>query len=247
MLFRFLAGLRELVRRRGQGEPVAYILGYKDFYNHRFEVNSATLIPRPETELLVEEILKWAKASENKDSLSLIDLGCGTGCIGLSLLKEIPHAKLLAVDVSEKALEVAQRNAAALEVLDRVRFVNADATNVDLVMSSFKDFMRHDKVDVLVSNPPYIATSDSAVQENVRKYEPSSALFADEEGLALLKNWSKTYAPYLKEHSLMLMEMGMTQAAAMQSHFQDLKIFDQVRVIKDLAGLDRVIYGVKHG
>ncbi|QDK36161.1 peptide chain release factor N(5)-glutamine methyltransferase [Bdellovibrio sp. NC01] len=240
-----LTTLRELVRRRVQGEPVAYILGYRDFYGHRFEVNSSTLIPRPETEHIVEEVTKWA---DDKDKeYRIIDLGAGTGCIGLSLLKELPQAKLLSVDVSEGALEVAKRNAVALEVADRVQFVHADAGNVDLVMSAFKDFMRHDNVDVLVSNPPYIANNDPAVEENVKKFEPASALFADDEGLALLKKWSQAYAPFLSPNSVMLMEMGMSQGSAMQNQFESLNLFNNVRVVKDLSGHDRVIYGVKHG
>ncbi len=240
-----LAGLRELVRRRVQGEPVAYILGYRDFYGYRFEVNSSTLIPRPETEHVVEEVLKWA--SDKDAALTLIDLGCGSGCIGLSLLKELPNARLLSVDLSEKALEVAQRNAQALEVADRVRFVHADAGNVDLVMASFKDFMGQGSVEVLLSNPPYIAESDPLVEENVKKYEPSSALFAEDEGLALLKKWSKGFRPYLSSEAVMLMEMGMSQGPAMKNHFESLEIFKSVRVVKDLSGHDRVIYGVKHG
>ncbi|HEX7674680.1 MAG TPA: peptide chain release factor N(5)-glutamine methyltransferase [Bdellovibrio sp.] len=240
-----LTALRELVRRRAQGEPVAYILGYRDFYGYRFEVNSATLIPRPETEHIVEEVLKWT-ADKDKD-YKLIDLGSGSGCIGLTLLKELPNARLLSVDVSEKALEVAQRNAQALEVSDRVRFLHADAGNADIVMSAFKDFMRHDNVDVLVSNPPYIAENDPAVEESVKKFEPNSALYAPDQGLALLKNWSKIYGPYLSANSLMLMEMGMSQGSAMQTHFQNLEFFNDVRVLKDLSGHDRVIYGVKHG
>ncbi|MDG0814856.1 peptide chain release factor N(5)-glutamine methyltransferase [Bdellovibrio svalbardensis] len=240
-----LAGLRELVRRRVQGEPVAYILGYRDFYGYRFEVNSATLIPRPETEHIVEEVVKWT--ADKEKPWTMIDLGCGSGCIGLSLLKQLPQARLIAVDLSDKALEVAQRNAQTLEVADRVQFVHSDAGNVDLVMSSFKDFMGQDTVDVLLSNPPYIAANDPSVEENVKKYEPSSALYADEEGLALLKKWSKDYAPYLSSEAVMLMEMGMSQGMAMKSHFENLKIFKSVRVVKDLSGHDRVIYGVKHG
>lgn len=240
-----LAGLRELVRRRVQGEPVAYILGYRDFYGYRFEVNSSTLIPRPETEHIVEEVVKWV--SDKDKPVTMIDLGCGSGCIGLSLLKQLPKARLLSVDLSEKALEVAQRNADALEVADRVRFVHADAGNVDLVMASFKDFMGQDSVEVLLSNPPYIAASDPSVEENVKKYEPSSALFAEDDGLALLKKWSKGYGPYLASEAVMLMEMGMSQGPAMKNHFDNLEIFKSVRVVKDLSGHDRVIYGVKHG
>ncbi len=240
-----LAGLRELVRRRGQGEPVAYILGYRDFYKSRFEVTPATLIPRPETEQIVEEVLAWAK-DKNK-AYTIIDLGTGTGCLGLSILKELPNAKLVSVDMSADAIAVAKRNASNLGLADRVEFVVADAANVDLVMASCRNFMGQNTIDVLVSNPPYIANNDPAVQENVRKFEPSTALFAEENGLALLKSWSQAYAPYLSSESVMMMEMGMSQGSAMQGYYSDLNIFKNVRVLKDLSGLDRVIAGVKHG
>ncbi|MGE5084743.1 MAG: peptide chain release factor N(5)-glutamine methyltransferase [Bacillota bacterium] len=240
-----LSALRELVRRRAQGEPVAYILGYRDFFGHRFEVNSMTLIPRPETEHIIEEVLKWT--SDKEKAYTLLDLGSGSGCIGLTLLKELPQAKLVSVDLSEGAIAVAQRNAENLCVADRVRFIHADAGNVDVVMSSFKDFMGQDSIDVLVSNPPYIAFNDPNVQENVRKFEPASALYAEDGGLSLLKSWSKSYAPFLSADAIMLMEMGMTQGSAMQSHFKNLEIFKKVSVVKDLAAFDRIVYGVKHG
>ncbi|WP_413292057.1 peptide chain release factor N(5)-glutamine methyltransferase [Bdellovibrio sp. HCB185ZH] len=240
-----LSGLRELVRRRGQGEPVAYILGYRDFYKSRFEVSPATLIPRPETEQIVEEVLAWAK--DKDQAYTLLDLGTGTGCLGLSILKELPNAKLVSVDVSADAIAVAKRNAESLGLADRVEFVNADASNVDLVMASCRNFMGQNTIDILVSNPPYIANNDPAVQENVRKFEPSTALFAEDNGLALLKSWSKAYAPYLSSESVMMMEMGMSQGSVMQSYYSDLNIFKNVRVLKDLSGLDRVIAGVKHG
>ncbi|WP_413583084.1 peptide chain release factor N(5)-glutamine methyltransferase [Bdellovibrio sp. HCB288] len=240
-----LSGLRELVRRRGQGEPVAYILGYRDFYKSRFEVSPATLIPRPETEQIVEEVLVWAKDKEKP--YTIVDLGTGTGCLGLSILKELPNAKLVSVDMSAGAIEVAKRNAMNLGLADRVKFVNVDAANVDLVMESCRNFMGQNTIDILVSNPPYIANDDPAVQENVRKFEPSTALFAEENGLALLKSWTKAYAPYLSSESVTMMEMGMSQGSVMQSCYTDLEIFKNVRVLKDLSGLDRVIAGVKHG
>lgn len=240
-----LVQLRDLVRRRAQGEPVAYIVGTKEFFGLPFEVSPAVLIPRPETEHIIEESLAWAK--NKKPDLKIIDLGCGSGCIGLTLLKKLPEAQLLAVDLSAAALEVAQRNAKALEVFDRVLFLQADAANENLVMSNFKNFMRQDTIDILVSNPPYIAPTDPSVEENVKKFEPSSALFADEEGLALLKQWSQIYGQHLASEGLMLMEMGMSQGDKMGAHFANLALFNEVRVIKDLSGHDRVIRGVKHG
>lgn len=241
-----LSILRELVRRRASGEPVAYILGYRDFYAYRFEVNSAVLIPRPETEHLIEEAISWA-ADKKEESFGIIDLGCGSGCIGLSLLKEFPQARLVSVDISEKALEVAKRNAASLGVSERVAFIQADATQEDAVMSLYKGFTNKEKIDFLVSNPPYIAANDPQVETNVKKFEPSLALYAEDNGLALLKDWSKIYSPYLNVPGIMLMEMGMTQGPALRDYLEDLKIFNEISIIKDLSGHDRVIRGVKNG
>lgn len=241
-----LSVLRELVRRRASGEPVAYILGYRDFYKYRFEVNSSVLIPRPETEHIIEEAIAWATDEKDKP-FGIIDLGCGSGCIGLTLLKECHQARLLSVDVSEKALEVAKRNAASLGVLERVEFLHSDASNEDAVMSAYKKFTSSDKIDVFVSNPPYIALSDPQVEPNVKKFEPSLALYAEDNGLALLKDWSKIYSPHLNVPGIMLMEMGMSQGSALKDYLQGLKIFNEISIIKDLSGHDRVIRGEKNG
>ncbi|MFS4458989.1 peptide chain release factor N(5)-glutamine methyltransferase [Bdellovibrio sp. HCB2-146] len=240
-----LATCRELVRRRSQGEPVAYIVGYKDFFGERFEVNSHTLIPRPETEHLIEEAMKWEKDSEKP--LHILDLGCGSGCVGLTLLKKFPHARLVTVDISAEALEVAKRNAESLGVRERVFFVNEDAGNFQNVMASYQEFMGQEKIDILVSNPPYIAEEDPLVDKDVRKFEPHTALFAADSGLALLKQWSSSYSEKLSRPGLLLMEMGMSQGAAMLGHLEKLGKFNEVRVIKDLSGHDRVLRGVING
>lgn len=240
-----LATCRELVRRRVQGEPVAYILGSKYFYGYNFAVNSAVLIPRPETEHIVEAALDWAPDKDT--NYTIVDLGSGSGCIGLTLLKKLPNAKLIAVDASEKALEVAKANATNLEVSERAQFINADAANVDLVLATVKDFTGSSEIHILVSNPPYIASDDKDVEENVKKFEPEIALFAPENGLKFLRDWSQKYSQFLSDKAIVLMEMGMTQGPAMKSHFEGLGIFNKVDVIKDLASLDRVIRGVKNG
>jgi len=244
-----LAHCRELVRRRVQGEPVSYILGYREFFGSSFKVTPAVLIPRPETEQLVEEALNWAQGQKEKTSpLGLLDLGTGSGCIGLTLLKKLPEAKLIAVDISQEALVVAQENAAQLGVGDRVQFVHADAATASDVLKAFKSFVGKSTVDIVVANPPYIASTDPSVEEGVVKFEPHQALFACDEGLALLKKWSQTYKNFLSDEGLMLMEMGYTQGEAMKKYFQGLEVFQEISVIKDLSGHDRIIRGVKkHG
>ncbi len=244
-----LAVCRELVRRRIQGEPVAYILGAKDFYGYSFQVSPAVLIPRPETEHLVESALAWAKEQNpDKDvAYSIVDLGSGSGCIGLTLLKKLPLAKLVAVDISKNALEVAKANAEALEVVDRVRFVNTGAEDVNGVLTAIDEHTGAVKIHILVSNPPYIASQDTALEENVKKFEPEIALFAEENGLGFLRDWSEKYGPFMSDNAIFLMEMGMTQGPVMKKHFEGLGVFNKVDILKDLANLDRVIRGVKNG
>lgn len=240
-----LAVCRELVRRRSQGEPVAYIQGNKEFYGLNFEVNSHVLIPRPETEHIIDEALKWAPDKDRE--LKILDLGTGSGCVGLTLLKKFPHARLVSVDISDEALKVAQRNAESLGVQDRVCFVHADAGNTDVVLQNYQDFMGQSNIDILVSNPPYIANEDPLVEKDVRKFEPHTALFAADDGLALLKVWSTQYSPKLSHPGLLLMEMGMSQGPIMSEHLEKLGMFNEVRVIKDLSGHDRVLRGVING
>jgi release factor glutamine methyltransferase len=240
-----MSACRDLVRRRVQGEPVAYIFGEKDFYGYPFKVNSSVLIPRPETEHVVESALEWADGPDEK--FTIVDLGTGSGCIGLTLLKKLTQSQLIAVDISDKALEIAAANAKALEVSDRVRFLKADAGNTEAVIAAVKGFTGAENIQILVSNPPYIGKHDKDIEENVKKFEPDIALFAEQDGLALLQTWSRSYAPYLSDEAIVLMEMGMTQGPAMKSHFQSLGVFQTVDIVKDLAKLDRVIRGVKNG
>lgn len=236
-----LTRCRDLVRRRTQGEPIAYILGYRDFFGHRFKVTSATLIPRPETEHLVEEALKWFEDQKLEAPL-FADLGTGTGCIAISILKSLPKAKAVMVDISSEALEVAKENARELGVFDRIEFVHLNASDWLDQTSNLGLF------DAILSNPPYIAVDDPQVEAMVRKYEPSQALFADNQGLALLFDWVTKALKPLKNPGLMVMEMGSTQAVQMVDKLESLTAYKEVRVIKDLSGHDRLIFGVKkHG
>ena len=162
---------RELVKRRAEGVPFAYLAGKREFYSLDFRVTPDVLIPRPETEHLVEAALEFAKQRGLK-SARIVDLGCGSGCIGLSLLKNLPEARLLAVDRSPAALSFARKNAEALGVSDRVTFFEGDvsaqaARDAALAVSGFEKF------DLLLANPPYIAPNDPQIQSvRVGQYQP---------------------------------------------------------------------------
>jgi len=232
-----LARSREFVRRRVQGEPVAYIIGKKEFFGFTFHVNDNVLIPRPETELLVEDALKWLK--QNKiENPEVLDLGCGSGCIGISVLKDVPGATLTAVDMSPEAIEVAKQNAHDLGVEDRAEFVLSDSMKLKFDPETF---------DLILANPPYIGEDDPDIQAEVKAFEPPMALFAADSGYKALMDWSAHAGGWLKKKAFMGFEMGATQGPKMKDHFTSLKVFDQIRIVKDLASLDRHVVGEKNG
>lgn len=229
---------REYVKRRSQGEPVAYIIGEKGFFGHIFQVLPGVLIPRPETEILVETVIEFCKQKQ----LTLprfLDMGSGTGCIGLTLLKEISDSQLVSIEMSEIAQKNTELNRLKMNLIDRC----------DLIKSKVEDvqFEKLGAFDCIVSNPPYIDHEDNQVEENVRKYEPATALFAENKGLSFLQNWSKLTKDSLGKPGLMIFEMGYQQGQPMKKFFEDLAFFDEVKVIQDLSGLDRFIVGYRHG
>lgn len=240
-----LAKCRELVKRRAQAEPVAHIVGFKDFYRSRFAVSSSVLIPRPETELLVEEAVAWSKNQE-AETLRVVDLGTGSGCIGLSFINEIKNSRLLALDLSEEALAVARKNTESLSLGDRSILMKADAGKIEDRQKTMAE-AGFEKVDLLLANPPYIAQNDSRVEDAVRRYEPATALFSPDEGLQDLKAWAECWLPVLAPGALVLMEMGLDQGPAMKAFFESKNEFSQVQILKDLAGHDRIVRGVKNG
>lgn len=223
---------REYVKRRTAGEPVAYIVEEKGFYGHNFKVTTGVLIPRPETEMIVDEVLNDFK-KHPRDQIRILDLGAGTGCIGLSILKHIPLGKLITVEKSPEAFATLKYNIEALELSERTEAINADVADLNAEQLG--------KFDYIISNPPYIDVNDTQVEVNVRKYEPSLALFSEDQGLHALRTWSAKFAKSLNEQGLMLFEMGHTQGPTMQKHFSDLPGLKDVAVLKDLSGLDRII------
>jgi release factor glutamine methyltransferase len=215
------------VQRRERGEPVAYILGWREFYGHRFAVGPGVLIPRPETELLVEEGLA---ALERKQQPRILDLGTGSGCIAISLALARPDAQVYAVDFSEDALKIATANAASLGA--RVEFVRSDWT----AALNERDF------DLIVSNPPYIAPDEHLGQGDLR-FEPRTALAAADAGLADLRRIINAAAGLLKPGATLLCEHGWDQAGLLRDVFV-AKGFSPLQ-FRDLAGIVRVTGGVK--
>ncbi|MCB0422521.1 MAG: peptide chain release factor N(5)-glutamine methyltransferase [Bdellovibrionales bacterium] len=231
---------RDLVRRRGLGEPVAYITGKKGFYKNDFFVKPGVLIPRPETESLVDETLNWSR-QVNKEAINIIDLGSGSGCVGLSIVSEIPDSRLISVDVSMEAVETTRKNAENLGLESRVRVLNKD---VDHLCAEDLDFLEK-KVDVVVSNPPYIADESKDLEPFVKQYEPSLALFAGKDGLSCLKNWSQKAKEILNPGGFVCFEIGFDQKESVERIFLELGGFKEFKVGRDLAGRDRWISALK--
>ena len=236
-----VSACREFVRRRSQGEPVAYILGKRDFYNHTFFVNSSVLIPRPETEHIVEEATKWIKTSELQ-APRLIDFGTGSGCLGLSLLAESSESKLVAVDISKGAIEVAAKNAESLSLSDRVHFIEHDVAELQVDQVSP---LLGGLADVIVANPPYIAENDPQVEANVKKFEPATALFSPEQGLQHIKLWAAKAAELLRGGGFIMFEIGHEQGRAARDIFEATGSFTGVQIVKDLSGRERFVRALR--
>lgn len=210
---------------RSQGMPIAYITGTKDFWSFTLDVTSDTLIPRPETELLVECALEKIPAL---DKQNILDLGTGSGAIALAIASERSNANILATDFSLQALNIAEKNAARLKL-----------SNVSFCQSHWFKNIPEQQFDVIVSNPPYIAENDPLLDENVRHYEPLTALLSDNNGLADISEIIEQSHYYLKPGGWLLFEHGYEQASSVQALFKKLK-YCKINTLTDINHLPRV-------
>lgn len=216
--------LNSMALRRAQGEPLAYILGKKEFFGMDFFVDASTLIPRPETELLVESALNIFPDKP----ISYADICCGCGCIGLTLKKYRPDWRGLLIDISGDALKITQKNASQLNL--QVDIIEADIFNLPL---------KKQALDLIVCNPPYISHADKAqVMTETLAYEPHCALFSDSNGFAHLWTILKTAIQLLKPNGWLILEHGCNQGTKIKMLFKRLG-FVKIRDYPDLAGLPR--------
>jgi release factor glutamine methyltransferase len=224
-----LEKIRPLVRRRAQHEPIQYILGETEFSGLRLKVDRRALIPRPETELLVENIVK---ACDGKRPAHVLDLGTGTGAIALALSRAFPEAMVTGADLSDDALALANENAAATELAGRVSFVR----------SRWYDALPADpQYDVIAANPPYLSPEETAqTAPEVREFEPAMALAAAEGGLADLKEIVAKAPGYLAPGGLLALETGIAQHAALLEMTRAAG-FVRSESRQDLTGRDRFV------
>lgn len=222
--------LRARAARRAAGEPIEYIEGRCDFRELTLRVCPAVLIPRPETEVLVERVLEW---SRGRSGLLGLDLGTGSGAIALSLVMEGPFAHMVGVDISAAALNVAQANAAAVGALDRVELRDAPF---------FESVDPSERFDLIVSNPPYVASSEFAsLPAEVRDFEPTVALLSGPSGLEVVEAVIREAPMYLKRGGLLALEVASDRAEAVLDRIRACGAYHEPRVYPDLAGRPRVI------
>jgi release factor glutamine methyltransferase len=228
-----LEKLRDLVKRRAAGEPLQYITGEAEFFGLRFAVDKRVLIPRPETELLVQTVLERLKPlEEQKQALKIVDVGTGSGCIAVALAKNLPTAEIYALDVSNEALEVARGNAKMNGVEKNIRFLQSDL---------LENLPGSRGADAVVSNPPYIATGELAnLPKEVRDFEPVRALSAGEDGFEVFHRLVMDAKRVLNPPGFLALEIGAGQRPAVEILFVKAG-YEVDQVVKDLQGHERVI------
>jgi release factor glutamine methyltransferase len=227
-----MATLDDFLNRRAAREPVSHIIGRKGFWKILLQVNKNVLTPRPETEVIVDEVLK---AFPEQMSFNMLDLGVGSGTILLAVLAERPAGKGLGIDVSEEALAVARENAANLDLAGRVALLRGDWTNG----------LGDDSFDLVVSNPPYIATHViETLEPEVRDHEPRLALDGGPDGLDAYRFLAGEILRVLKPGAMFAVEIGYDQSEAVETLFKQAGA-QNVKTIKDLSVNDRVVTGTK--
>ena len=228
---KYLSVFSDLVNRRKKGEPIAYILNNKEFWNETFYVDKNVLIPRPDTEIIVEQVLRISK---KKSQLQLLDIGVGSGCILLSLLKERSNFYGTGIDISKKSINISKYNAKILNLTNRTKFFKSDVDNFKI-----------GKYDIVVSNPPYIKLSNLKYLENdVVNFEPKLALSGGFDGFAEIKKViNKTYC-LIKKNGKFVLEIGFNQKNKAKEMLQKRGFYIN-KVIKDYGNNDRCIISTK--
>jgi release factor glutamine methyltransferase len=226
-----LAAYREAVKRRAAGEPVAYLIGYREFWSIKIRVQHGVLIPRPETELLVEEGIRLLTAC-NRDAV-ILDIGTGSGAIAVALAKEMKNSVLYAEDISPAALAVARQNIAEQGLQERIQLVCGNGP---------APFKQGALFDLIISNPPYICRRAIAtLAPEIKDHEPLQALDGGDDGLAFYRQWIPQMPALLRSGGRVVLEIGAEQAEAVSQLFRDAGAFADIAVKKDHAGHTRAV------
>lgn len=227
-----IAKIREWIKRRGDKEPLQYILEKEEFYGITFKVNKSVLIPRQDTEILVEKAIENIK---NRANPKILDIGAGSGAISISLAKNIEGSIVLGVDISEEALCVAREN---ME-LNGIK-------NLKLIKSDVFENVNYREFDMIISNPPYIPDYEyETLMKEVKEHEPKTALVADDNGYFFYKKIIKEGKNYLVSGGVVLFEAGYNQAKKIKELFENDGNYKEIEIFKDYAGIERVVKALK--
>ena len=222
---------KDLILKRSRGKPLAYLTGTKSFWKYDFKVNEKVLIPRPDTEIIIEQVLKIYK---NKDYINFLEVGVGSGCIALSMLKEKRFFFGTGIDLSQDSIEICRYNAKKLGVNNRIKLLKSDVDNL-----IFR------KYDLIISNPPYIKKFDlNKLDREVIDYEPKMALDGGLEGLSVIRKVIKKSSELIKTHGKLILEIGHDQKEFVKKMLKDNNFYVN-RTLKDLAKNDRCIISTK--
>lgn len=226
---------QQLVERRCRKEPLAYIIGHREFWSMEFQVNSKVLIPRPETEEIIERLLNLAEDKTNEKVIRILDVGTGSGILAIVAASEFSKSRITAVDNSDDALEIAKKNALQHQVADRIKFFKMDLMR-DWTLPE------NDLYDTILSNPPYIPSRElEQLMPDVRDYEPREALDGGPDGLDCYRSIVEKAFPYLKPGGHLIFEVGDDQAGSVQQSLQTHGGWDAINIVQDLSGRDRVV------
>lgn len=233
-----LKRFNECLSLRAQGVPLQYILGETEFFGMKFKVHSGVFIPRPETEILVETVIKRVTGNGIRDTLKILDIGTGSGCIAVSLAKFCLNTHITAIDISKDALEVARENARVNGVEQGIEFLESDLFTCYLPVRQAGGDTCY---DIIVSNPPYIATDDVKGLQREIHYEPRIALDGGGDGLDFYRRIIAEAPQFLKRDGLLMMEMGYGQSKPIKNIFEKIGNFEIIEIAKDYSSIERVI------
>lgn len=226
--------LHDMVKRAGEKEPVAYLTGKTEFYSLPIYLNRSCLIPRPETELLVESAIEFLR-TRTGTQLAL-DLCAGCACVAIAIAKNVPDARIIATDISQDALSIAAKNIETHNLKQRIQLLHGDLFEPVASQSEKAKF------DLIVSNPPYVSDSEfEALDKNIKDYEPRSALLAGTDGLDVYRRICKNAGDFLKPNAALILEIGCTQADAVKQLLEQAGCFTDIKIQKDFAKNNRLI------
>jgi release factor glutamine methyltransferase len=231
-----LAQYRDLVKRAGEQEPIAYLTGVAHFFSLEFSVNRDVLIPRPDTETVVENVLQTVRHQPGLESPRVLDLCTGSGCVACAIAKNLKSAMVWGIDVSEKAAIVAKKNVEQLGLCDRVTIEVGDLFDPIKTMVDARPF------DLIVGNPPYISTDQlPKLDKSVRDFEPMLALDGGEDGLVIHRRILAKAPDHLTAGGRVFLEIAFDQGSAAREMAHGFEMFEEVRILKDFGGRDRVL------